>query len=42
MRNLATELAIAASQKLVAEAARGEKAAELIASSITAVKNRLN
>ena len=42
VRNLATELAIAASQKLVAEAAKGEKAAELIASSISAVKNRLN
>jgi F-type H+-transporting ATPase subunit b len=42
VRNLATELAIAASQKLVAEAAKGEKAAEFIASSITAVKNRLN
>ena len=42
VRNLATELAIAASHKLVAETARGEKAAELIASSISAVKNRLN
>jgi F-type H+-transporting ATPase subunit b len=42
VRNLATELAIAASQKLMAETAKGEKAAELIASSISAVKNRLN
>ena len=42
VRNVATELAIAASHKLVAEAAKGEKGAELIANSISAVKNRLN
>lgn len=42
VRGLATELAIAASQKLMAETTKGEKAAALIASSIAAVKNRLN
>lgn len=42
VRNAATEMAIAAAQKLVAEAARGAKGADLIASSINAVKNRLN
>ena len=42
VRNAATELAIAAAQNMVAEAARGAKGAELIASSIAAVKNRLN
>lgn len=42
VRGLATELAIAASQKLMEETTKGEKAAALIASSIAAVKNRLN
>jgi F-type H+-transporting ATPase subunit b len=42
VRNVATDLAIAASHHLAAEAAKGGKAAELIASSIDAVKNRLN
>ena len=42
VRNAATELAIAAAQNMVAEAARGAKGADLIASSIQAVKNRLN
>lgn len=42
VRIAATELAIAAAQNMVAEAARGSKGAELIASSIQAVKNRLN
>ncbi len=42
VRNVATDLAIAASHHLAAEAARGSKGAELIANSITAVKNRLN
>jgi F-type H+-transporting ATPase subunit b len=42
VRVAATELAIAAAQNMVAEAARGAKGAELIASSIAAVKNRLN
>jgi F-type H+-transporting ATPase subunit b len=42
VRNAATELAIAAAQNLVAQAARGAKGDELIASSIQAVKNRLN
>ena len=42
VRIAATELAIAAAQNMVAEAARGAKGADLIASSIAAVKNRLN
>ncbi len=42
VRNAATELAIAAASKLVAETAKGSKGADLIASSISAVKNRLN
>jgi F-type H+-transporting ATPase subunit b len=42
VRNAATELAIAAAQNMVAQAARGAKGEELIASSIQAVKNRLN
>ncbi|MCA3554570.1 ATP F0F1 synthase subunit B [Aestuariivirga sp.] len=42
VRSVATDLAIAASHHLAAEAARGEKGAELIAQSIGAVKNRLN
>lgn len=42
VRTAATELAIAAAQNMVAEAAKGSKGADLIASSITAVKNRLN
>jgi len=42
VRNVATDLAIAASHHLAADAARGAKGAELIASSIDAVKNRLN
>jgi F-type H+-transporting ATPase subunit b len=42
VRNAAAELAIAAAQSLVADAAKGAKGAELIASSIAAVKNRLN
>jgi F-type H+-transporting ATPase subunit b len=42
VRNAATELAIAAAHTLAAEAAKGGKAAELVASSIAAVKNRLN
>ena len=39
---MATDLAIAASHHLAAEAAKGAKGADLIASSIEAVKNRLN
>jgi F-type H+-transporting ATPase subunit b len=42
VRNAATELAIAAAQNMVAQAARGAKGDELIASSIAAVRNRLN
>ncbi len=42
VRNAATELAIAAAQSLVAEAAKGAKGAEFVASSIDAVKRRLN
>jgi F-type H+-transporting ATPase subunit b len=42
VRGLATELAVAASQKLMAETTKGETAAALIASSIAAVKSRLN
>ena len=42
VRNVATDLAIAASHHLAAEASKGTKGADLIASSITAVKNRLN
>jgi F-type H+-transporting ATPase subunit b len=42
VRNAATELAIAAAQNMVAQAAKGAKGEELIASSIQAVKNRLN
>jgi hypothetical protein len=39
---VATDLAIAASHHLAAEAAKAGKSADLIASSIAAVKNRLN
>ncbi len=42
VRNVATDLAIAASHHLAAEAAKGGKGAELISQSISAVKNRLN
>ena len=42
VRNVATDLAIAASHHLAAEAAKGSKCAELISQSISAVKNRLN
>lgn len=42
VRNAATELAIAAAQNMVVQAAKGAKSDELIASSIQAVKNRLN
>lgn len=42
VRNVATDLAIAASHHLAAEAAKGSKGAELISESINAVKNRLN
>ncbi len=42
VRNVATDLAIAASHHLAAEASKGSKGADLIAQSITAVKNRLN
>ena len=42
VRNAATELAIAAARNMVAEAARGAKGDELIASSIAAVRSRLN
>jgi len=42
VRNAATELAVAAAQKLLAETAKGSKGADLIASSIDAVKTRLN
>ncbi len=42
VRNAATDMAIAAAQKLVGEAAQGPAGAGLIASSIDAVKTRLN
>ena len=42
VRNAATELAIAAAQNMVAQAAKGARGDELIASSIQAVKSRLN
>jgi F-type H+-transporting ATPase subunit b len=42
VRNVATELAIAAASKLSAEAAKGTKGAKLIEESIAAVKTRLN
>jgi len=42
VRNVATELAIAASRHLMADATKGARGAELIATSIDAVKNRLN
>jgi F-type H+-transporting ATPase subunit b len=42
VRNAATELAVAAAQELLAEAAKGAKGADLIATSIDAVKTRLN
>lgn len=42
VRNAATEMAIAAAQSLVAEGAKGPKGADLIATSIEAVKTRLN
>ncbi|WP_395664223.1 ATP F0F1 synthase subunit B [Aestuariivirga sp.] len=42
VRNAATELAIAAAQNMVAQVAKGATGDQLIASSIQAVKNRLN
>ena len=42
VRNAATEMAIAAAQNLVAQAAKGATGDQLIASSIQAVKNRMN
>lgn len=42
VRNAATELAIAAAGRLVAAQAKGPKGAELISSSIEAVKSRLH
>lgn len=42
VRNAATELAVAAARSLVAEAVKGAKGADLIDTSITAVKARLN
>ncbi len=42
VRSAATEMAVAAAQKLLAEATKGGKGAGLIASSIDAVKTRLN
>ena len=42
VRNAAAELAISAASRLMAEAAKGPKGAELIANSIEAVKTRLN
>ena len=42
VKNAATELAIAAAQNLVAQAAKGATSDQLIASSIQAVKNRLS
>lgn len=42
VRNAAAELAIAAAQSLVADAAKGQKGADLITTSIEAVKSRLN
>lgn len=42
VRAVATEVAVTAATSLVAEAAKGEKGAALIAESIKAVKNRLN
>ena len=42
VRNVATDLAIAASHHLAAEAAKAGKGAELISQSIAAVKSRLN
>ena len=42
VRNATTELAIAAAGRLIAETSKGPKGAEMIASSIEAVKNRLN
>lgn len=42
VKNLATDIAIAAASSLSAEAAKGTKGAALIAQSIEAVKNRLN
>ena len=42
VRNAASDLAIAAARALVADAAKGAKGADLISTSIEAVKNRLN
>jgi F-type H+-transporting ATPase subunit b len=42
VRNAATEMAVAAAQNLIAETAKGPKGADLIATSIEAVKSRLN
>jgi F-type H+-transporting ATPase subunit b len=42
VRNSAAELAVAAAESLVAEAAKGAKGAELVAESIAAVKARMN
>lgn len=42
VRNAATDLAVAAARNLLAEAAKGGKGADLISTSIEAVKTRLN
>ena len=42
VRNAATDLAVAAARNLLAEAATGGKGADLISTSIEAVKTRLN
>jgi hypothetical protein len=42
VRHAATEMAIAAAQSMVAEGTKGAKGADLIATSIEAVKNPLN
>lgn len=42
VRNVATEMAIAAARNMVADVSRGPDGANLVASSIEAVKNRLN
>ncbi len=42
VRNAATDMAIAAARSLIAETASGPKGADLIATSIEAVKTRLN
>jgi F-type H+-transporting ATPase subunit b len=42
VRNIAADIAVAAAERLVAEAARGAKAAQLIDESIAALKTKLN